>query len=152
MEHTRDHPRDVGPASAGGRTAVLAVAALALGACSGAPRIEIREPHVKLSSSLGGVCAIFLRIENPGDGADALVRASVDAPGTIVELHDFENGRMLRRDRVRVAARSVVELAPGGLHIMVFNLPGDVVPGKELTLRLVFENSGEKVTTVRIPG
>jgi copper(I)-binding protein len=153
MDHPRcDRREGAPPGRATPRALALAAAALASGACSGTPRIEVRQAEARLSTSFSNVCSIFLRIENPGDGADALVRAAVDAPGAIVELHDFENGRMLRRERVRVAARSVVELVPGGLHIMVFNLPKDRRPGQELTLRLVFETSGEKVTTVRIPG
>jgi copper(I)-binding protein len=128
------------------------LAALLAIACSGTPQIRIAEPRVMVSPSFTGVCAVFLRIENAGDGSDALVRAEVDVPGAIAELHDVQDGKMVRRDRIPVRARSVLELAPGGLHIMVFNLPKDVAGGKELQLRLVFERSGEKVTSVRIAG
>jgi copper(I)-binding protein len=136
------------------RVTVLAVALalLAPAGCSGAPRIQLGEPEVRVSPSFTGVCAIFLRIENQGDGSDALVRASVDVPGTVTELHEVKDGKMHRRDRIPIAAGSVVELRPGGLHIMVFNLPRDLAAGRELELRLVFERSGEKVTSVRIAG
>jgi copper(I)-binding protein len=144
---TRGRPSAGAPASA-----LLLAAALAAGACSGAPRIELGTPTVQASSSFTGVCAIFVRIENPGDAPDALLRAAVDYPGAITELHDVKDGKMIRRERIAIGARSAVALGPGGPHIMVFNLPPDAAAGRAITLRLVFERSGEKVTSVRIGG
>ncbi len=130
---------------------LLALGGLAAQTCGGAPSIRIGEPTVQASRSFTGVCAVFLRIENAGDGADALVRAAVDVPGAFAELHDVKAGRMVRLERIAVDARSAVALEPGGQHIMVFNLPEDLA-GKAFTLRLVFEKSGERVTSVRIAG
>jgi copper(I)-binding protein len=131
---------------------LLAIAASAASGCSRAPRIEISGQKARLSPALLGVCSVFLRIANPGDGDDALVSASVDVPGTVTELHDVREGKMVRSERVIVPARGAVELRPGGLHIMVFKLPGEIGAGSELRLRLVFETSGEKVTSVQIGG
>lgn len=97
-----------------------------------------------------GVCSIFLRIANAGDGDDTLLGAAVDVPGTITEVHEIRDGRMVRAERTPVPAREVVELRPGGLHIMVFNLPREVGAGHELGLRLVFATSGERRASVRI--
>lgn len=97
-----------------------------------------------------GVCSIFLKIANAGDGDDTLLGAAVDVPGTITEVHEIRDGRMVKTERTSVPARGVVELRPGGLHIMVFNLPRDVTAGQELGLRLEFATSGERRTSVRI--
>jgi copper(I)-binding protein len=121
-------------------------------ACSGAPRITIGGEEARLSPTFGGTCSVFLRIENAGDGDDSLVSVRVDAPGAVAELHGMADGRMVRRDEIPVPARGVLELKPGGLHIMVFGLPKTAGAGTDLTLRLTFERTGEKVTSVRIAG
>lgn len=132
---------------------LLAIAALSsAAACSGAPRIRIDDPEARISPVLQGVCSIFLKIANPGDGDDALLEAQVDVPGAVARIHAVRAGRMVESERLVVPAGGVLELKPGGLHIMVFNLPNDSGAGYEFTLRLRFERSGEKRTSVRISG
>lgn len=136
---------------------VLALLAMAVlcsgaGACSRAPRIEIGALEARVSPAILGVCAIFMTIQNPGDAGDVLLGAKVEVPGAITEIHDVKDGRMVRSGKLPIPAHGAVELRPGGLHIMVFNLPRDAGAGTELRLRLVFETSGEKVTSVRIRG
>ncbi len=147
--------RDGVPASAWGpgRLApllLLSFLCTGAGACSGSPRIELAGLEARLSPMVKGVCSIFLEIANEGDGDDTLLGAAVDVPGAITEVHDVRDGRMVRSERTPVPARGVVELRPGGKHIMVFNLPGEVKAGHELGLRLVFATSGERRTSVRI--
>lgn len=120
--------------------------------CPGAPRLEILEPEARVSPALVGVCSVFLRIANQGDGGDALLRASVDLPGAVAEIHDVRQGRMVRSDRLAVPARGSLQLRAGGPHIMVFRLPPGAGAGSELTLRLFFERSGERRMSVRIAG
>jgi copper(I)-binding protein len=135
-----------------GLSPLLAAALCAASGCSGAPRIEISGQRAALYPALLGACSVFMRIANAGDRADALVGAAVELPGAITELHDVRDGKMVRSERVVVPARGAVELRPGGLHIMVFKLPRDLAAGAELMLRLRFEASGEKVTSVQISG
>lgn len=128
--------------------AVLGAAA----ACSGTPRIAIAAPQARLSPPLLGACAVFMTIENAGDGDDALLSAAVDVPGAVAELHGVSEGRMVKRDRVPIPARGSVELKPGGVHVMVFRLPKDAGAGYQFTVRLAFQKAGEKVASVRISG
>jgi copper(I)-binding protein len=130
---------------------IAGLAALAAG-CSGTPRVRIDGAEARLSPMLEGVCAIFLTVSNVGDGDDALVEARADLPGAVTQLHAIRDGRMVPSDKLRVPARGVLELRPGGPHIMVFELPKGSGPGDEFALRLRFERSGEKRTTVRIRG
>jgi hypothetical protein len=131
---------------------MLAIGALAAGACSGTPRIGIDAAEARLSPSLVDVCSIFMKISNPGDGDDALVDAQVDVPGTTAQIHAFRDGRMVQGGKLVVPANGVLELRPGGPHIMLFNLPKGSGAGYEFTVRLRFERSGEKRTSVRISG
>lgn len=131
--------------------ATAAVAACSAGA-SGTPRLRIEPAEARLSPMLVGVCSIFMTIANPGDGDDALVEARADVPGAITEIHAVQDGRMVQRSKLVVPAGGALELKPGGLHIMVFNLPKDSGAGYEFSLRLRFEKSGERRTSVRISG
>jgi copper(I)-binding protein len=133
---------------------LIAAGALAWSAagCSGAPHIRIDGPEARLSPMLANVCAIFLTIANPGDGDDALVDARADVPGAVTQIHAVRDGRMVESGKLVVPAKGVLELKPGGLHIMVFNLPKDSGAGFEFTLHLQFQRSGEKRTSVRIRG
>jgi len=128
---------------------LLAAGALA---CSGTPRIEIERPEAKISPALVGVGAIFMRIANAGDGADALLGARVELPGTVTQLHAVREGRMVESERLVVPARGALELKPGGPHIMVFRLPEDPGAACELGLVLRFEVSGERRARVRMTG
>jgi copper(I)-binding protein len=133
------------------RLSLVLLAALSVAAgCARTARIEISAQRAALFPALLGVCSVFMRIANAGDREDALVGAAVELPGTVTEIHDVRDGKMVRSERVVVPPRGAVELRPGGLHIMVFKLPRDVGAGSELKLRLRFEGSGERVTSVLI--
>jgi hypothetical protein len=93
-----------------------------------------------------------MRIANPGDGDDALLEARAELPGTVTQIHAVRDGRMVESGRLVIPAGGVLELRPGGLHIMVFQMPKDGGAGREFRLRLRFERSGEKLTSVRIQG
>ena len=131
---------------------LLAAVAIASAGCSGAPLIRIDAPEARLSPMLEGVCSIFMTIANPGTGDDALVDARADVPGAVTQIHAVRDGRMVESKKLVVPAGGALELKPGSLHIMVFNLPKDSAAGFEFTLHLRFERSGEKLTSVRIIG
>ncbi len=131
--------------------AVGALAAISAG-CSGTPLIRIDAPDARLSPMLAGACSIFMTIANPGDGDDALVDARADVPGAVTQIHAIRDGRMVSSEKLVVPARGALELKPGGLHIMVFNLPKDSGAGFEFTVHLRFQRSGEKAASVRISG
>ncbi|MCL5024633.1 MAG: copper chaperone PCu(A)C [Nitrospirae bacterium] len=114
------------------------------GGCSRFPQIHIENPEARLSSTMVGVCSIFLTIENSGNGGDSLVGARVNIPGTVTELHDVKDGKMVRREKISVPAASVLQLRPGRRHIMVFKIPEDIKESHEFVLALTFEKSGEK--------
>jgi hypothetical protein len=133
---------------------LLAIGALSSfsAGCSGTPSVRIEGPEARLSTMLQGVCSVFMTIANAGDGEDALVEARADVPGAVTEIHAVRDGRMVQSKKLVVPARGVLELKPGGLHIMVFNLPKDNGAGYEFTLHLRFERSGERRTSVTISG
>ncbi len=97
-----------------------------------------------------GVCSVFMKIENAGNGDDALLGARADIPGTFAELHAVRDGKMVKSGRISVPAKGAVELRPGGRHIMIFKMPPDMREGQEFVLLLTFEKSGEKRVTLKL--
>jgi copper(I)-binding protein len=128
--------------------AVAVMMCTGTGCSSGPPQVSLEDQYATLSPVFIGVASVFFKIRNTG-GKDALIRATVDAPNTVIELHDVHDNRMVRVEKIAVPARSVADLRPGGQHLMIFNLPRTVQEGSELLLTLTFERSGVKQMPVR---
>ena len=103
----------------------------------------------ELSPVFIGVASVYLTVQNSG-GRDALVDVKASVPNTVAELHDVQNNRMVKVERIAVPARGELKLRPGTWHAMVFNLPRTMTEGDELALTLTFERSGVKEITARL--
>lgn len=123
--------------------------AVGMGSNPKTPIISIHEQHAKLSMSMIGVAAVFMKIENSGEGVDNLIGAKVSIQNAIAELHDVKDGKMIGIEKIRIPAKSIVELKPKHLHIMLFKLPKDTKEGDEFILHLIFEKSGEKSVNIK---
>ncbi len=131
------------------RTFITILAALLLAACSPEPpKISVEEPYATLSGLFVGAGSVFMKIRNDG-GRDSLMAVSANIPGAIIELHDVKNNQMVKVERFAIPSRSLVDLRPGALHIMLFNMPRTIAEGSELVLSLTFERSGRKDVPVR---
>ena len=122
------------------------------GCKSGVPSVEIESPQALLSPYIIASGSVFLNIVNTGKGPDRLRSARVEIPGTLTELHDTQDGRMVRTDDIQIPSESTVRLRPGGPHVMVFKLPKDVKEGSVVPLLLHFEKSGDKKVSVIVVG
>ncbi|MEQ9519336.1 MAG: copper chaperone PCu(A)C [Parvibaculum sp.] len=90
--------------------------------------------------------AAYVTLTNSGATADRLIGGSV--PGArAVEVHTsgMEGGvmRMRRLESIDIPAATSVTLAPGGLHIMIFDLEAPLETGSTVPLTLSFEKSGD---------
>ena len=127
---------------------VFTGAALAMGGRPGVPQIRIEDQYGMLSPT-GQVGAVFMKIENSGSGDDALLGAQANIPGSVAEIHDVKNGKMVKGEKIDIPAGNTTELKPRGLHIMLFKMPKDTKEGTEFTLTLIFEKSGKKQVPVK---
>jgi copper(I)-binding protein len=117
-------------------------------ACSpGIPAITIEGQDAVLSPIIVGAGSIFMKIINSGSGDDTLLKAHANIDGTIVELHDMQDGKMAKVNKIHIPSKSTVQLRPAGLHLMIFKMPREVKAGHEFTITLSFEKSGE----IRLP-
>ncbi|MDJ0878217.1 MAG: copper chaperone PCu(A)C [Halieaceae bacterium] len=91
--------------------------------------------------------AAYLTLSNPGDSTVALVSASTPLAGS-VEIHrSFQQDGMWRMRRLTdlpIPAGGDAALAPGGAHLMLFNMKRALREGDSLPLTLEFDN-GETV-------
>lgn len=122
---------------------------LGMGTSPGLPQISIEGQRANPSPIILGAASVFMVIKNSGRDDDNLIGVRINIPGTVAELHDVKDGKMVKIGKIKIPSQGVVELRPRSLHIMVFKMPGDIMEGSELTLYLIFEKSGEKQIPVR---
>lgn len=101
----------------------------------------------------GGNSAVYLILQNTLANPDTLLSASSEVADK-VEIHMSSmgaNGTMMMRPAgpVELAAQSIVEFKPGGLHIMLIGLKNDLSVGATITVVLQFENSDP--ITIQVP-
>ncbi len=157
------------------RTVSIALVVLLLAACSGGggggDGITVSDAWSRPSPMVAGAGAAYMVIQNTGAGADALIDASSDVAET-VEVHETvdmssampmgspgaptdttSGGSMMgmqRVDRVDIPAGGMVELKPGGYHIMLIGLTRELQVGEQIQIRLQFEQAGEIMVTAEI--
>jgi len=94
----------------------------------------------------GSLSAAYMVITNNSNQPDRLLRASSDAArNTELHISEIVDGVMSMHpvDSIEVPANGQVDLKPGGLHIMLIGLTGDLVAGEKMPLTLEFENAGK---------
>lgn len=96
------------------------------------------------------VRAGYLSLHNRGDTGVTIVAARSEAFGAI-EIHEMVPSadgtmRMRRREQLEVAAGATVELAPGGLHLMLFRPTATLAQGDRMPLTLVLADGGKLMT------
>lgn len=101
----------------------------------------------------GAVSAAYMHIENLGDAEDRLVAARTDVAG-LVEIHEVnmvDNVMQMRpvEGGIVLPVGDVVELRPGGYHVMLMDLHHDLYVDEAISLTLVFESGLE--LTVGVP-
>jgi copper(I)-binding protein len=111
--------------------------------------IQAREAWARPTVAGQPVGGAYLQLQNTGGAADRLLGASTSAAER-VELHSMQMSgdvmRMRQVDAIELPAGATVELAPGGLHLMLMGLKAPLRAGERLPLVLRFEKAGELKT------
>lgn len=122
-------------------------AGLLLAACTDvrAPDVTVADAWVRSASPGKAATAAYLTIENKG-GADRLVAVSTPVGQASIHSTSMDSGVMRMRavQSLDIGADAVVEMKPGGLHIMVTGLREPLTEGAAVPLRLQFARSGER--------
>jgi copper(I)-binding protein len=98
----------------------------------------------------------YLTIENKGTAPDRLIGGSGDIAGR-VEVHEMamNNGVMTMRplDKgLAIEPGKIVKLAPGGYHLMMFDLKGPFKQGEKVPVTLQFEKAGKVNLSLDVQG
>ena len=96
---------------------------------------------------------IYLEIRNDGEVDDRLTGVSTPLAER-VELHrsTMEDGihRMEKVESITVPAGGAVELAPGGLHVMLIGLKFMLMAEETVPVTLTFERAGDVTATFAV--
>ena len=98
----------------------------------------------------------YLTIENKGAAPDRLVGGTTDAAGKL-EVHEMSmnNGVMTMRPvdgGLTIAPGKTVKLAPGGFHLMMFDLKAPLKQGDKVPVMLTFEKAGQVKLMLDVEG
>jgi hypothetical protein len=98
----------------------------------------------------------YLTIENKGSAPDRLIGGSADVAGK-VEVHEMatNNGVMTMRSLDKglvIEPGKTVKLAPGGYHLMLFDLKSPLKQGDKVPLTLDFEKAGKVKLSLDVEG
>ena len=92
-------------------------------------------------------------LENAGTDKRAVLSAASDAAAR-VELHEMKmDGAMMRMSPVKqidVPAKGTVELKPGGLHVMLFDLTKRPAAGDSVVVTLTLDDGSKVPVTATV--
>jgi len=117
-------------------------------------KMTVSGAWARTSTGMAMAGAAYLTIANGTSQADALLKVSTPAAAT-PELHETKAGAsgmmaMHPVDRISIPAGGTVTLEPGGFHIMLIGLTGELKAGTTIVLTLTFEKAGEVTVTAEV--
>ncbi len=111
-----------------------------------AGQLVIAHPWTPPTLGKQRIAVVYFTVRNPGPEAERLL--GVDLPeGGQARMHtsEMQNGVMRMRpvDEAMIPAGGELVLQPGGMHVMLNALPGPLITGNRLKLKLRFEKAGQ---------
>lgn len=117
----------------------------------GTASVDIKDPWVRATVAQQKATGAFMQLTAKADSK--LVEAKSPVAG-VVEIHEMamDNNVMKMRQIPGLAlpAGKAVELKPGGYHVMLMDLKGQVKEGDVVPVTLVFEGKDGKRETVEV--
>ena len=119
------------------------LAALLLAGCEQPRQLSVTNAWVRLAAAPGRPAAAYFTLH--GGPADAtLVNVTTDV-AIRTEMHESKdaNGQMTmaKLASVKVPAMTDVAFAPGGRHVMVFDVNPSIKPGAKMTFTFTFADA-----------
>jgi hypothetical protein len=119
--------------------ACAVIVAVFLGACSSPAPLQVNDARIPLPA--GPNAAVYFQLENNGDHEAELVGAKSDIATAQIHQTTMSGGLMQMEpvDQITVAPGQTVEFAPGGLHVMLMNVPA-LELGQKVQVSLLFKS------------
>ncbi len=126
----------------------LALAALLLAAVSASAQVTVKDPWVRATVPHQKATGAFMQLVAAQDAR--LIEARSPVAG-IVEIHEMamvqDVMKMRAVESLELLAGKTVELKPGGYHVMLMDLKGQVKEGDQVPLTLVVQTrDGQRQT------
>jgi periplasmic copper chaperone A len=135
-----------------GPSPLFILALLVLAGCSAAstPSATVADARVRLPAAPGLPAAGYFRADLTG-GEDA-VRGAASPAAARIELHTTraEGGMSRMRAASEVAGTGRIVFEPGGNHLMIFGLRGDLRPGGAIPITITFRNAPAVTVEARL--
>ena len=116
-----------------------------------APLPKVFDVWVKTTIPGSTVSAAYMHIKSATPMK--LVKVESQAAG-IAEIHDMRMNagvmEMNAMDAVDIAANTLVELKPGGMHVMLMKVKKPINKGDKVPLKLTFEIAGKKPLVIEL--
>lgn len=114
--------------------------------------LEISGGFARATAPMAQVGAAFLTIRSLGPADRLLGYATPVCNRPELHTHIEDGGvmRMRQVEAIDVPAGGVVELMPGGFHLMMIDLNEQLVEGATVPLSLLFETAGEVALEVPV--
>lgn len=135
-------------------TVVLAACSTGASPSTGSGTIRAEGAWARQSMGMDLAVAVYLNLKNETATADSLVGASSPAAAT-VEIHETSadaSGQMAMHpvEKIALPAGGSVELKPGGYHVMLIGLTGELKAGDKVEVTLQFETAPDLVVTAEV--
>lgn len=131
--------------------ALMSQAAFAKDSPDAPKGVKVFDVWAKTTVPGGSVSAAYMHIKSPMP--IKLVKAETPISGN-VEIHDMKmkDGVMEMKaiDAVDIPANKLVDLKPGGMHVMLMKLNKPINKGDTVPLKLTFEGADKKTFTMNV--
>lgn len=118
---------------------------------TGASPVIVSDVWAKTTVPGGSVSAAYMHIKS--SVPVKLVKAETPISGN-VEIHDMKMNdgvmEMKAMDALQVPANKLIELKPGGMHVMLMKLNKPINKGDKVPLKLTFEGTDKKTFTMDV--
>lgn len=134
--------------------ALPALALMALSACSDPKPVYVDGAYVRLSPNPDNPAAGYLTIHG---GSEPVTLRSIETDAAVrLEMHEsaMQDGMMTMHpvETVDVPAGETVAFAPGGKHIMLWQINPQAVAAGKMEFRLIFSNGDRLLVDAVIQG
>lgn len=115
--------------------------------------VDVVNPYARAVPPGQPNSAIFMMLKNNSAKEISLIRAQSSA-AEVVELHThtMDQGVMKMRQvsEIRIPGNGMTQLRPGGLHIMLIGLKGNLFEGQKVSVKLYFSNGSMAVVEMPV--
>ncbi|MCL2590365.1 MAG: copper chaperone PCu(A)C [Betaproteobacteria bacterium] len=125
----------------------MILATMLFAASAAHAQVDIANPWVRATVSEQKTTGVFMKITSKADAKLVSVRTALAGRTEIHEMAmEGDTMKMRQIPNLPLPAGATVELKPGGLHIMLFELTAQAKEGDTVPLTLVIETGGKQET------